>query len=75
VIACRFRARCAAQQLACAAFNQFMHNAPWQRAPRAPTHTRYAALFEGKRLPIYGRGGGRPRKVRPEAPERVAATV
>lgn len=46
--ACRFVARCKAEQLACEAFSMFAADeseARWRAAPRTPTRARYAVLF------------------------------
>ena len=48
---CRFAPRCAAEQLACAAFSMFAHGLPalrWQAAPRAPSHAQFLSLEDGK---------------------------
>jgi hypothetical protein len=42
---CRFRARCASQRLACAAFSMFLRSARWKHAPRASTRAQYEASF------------------------------
>ena len=51
---CRFRERCADQQLACAAYSMFLHSAKWQNVPRAPTRAIWEALL-GERSERRGR--------------------
>lgn len=58
--ACRFRARCASQRLACAAFSMFVHCARRQHAPRAPSRALYEATLGDEPRKIGG-----PRKVTP----------
>jgi hypothetical protein len=56
---CKFRARCAHQLLACAAFSMFLHSARWQNAPRAPTRGIFEATI------------GHPARERPEVQNSV----
>jgi hypothetical protein len=58
--ACRFRARCASQRLACAAWSMYFHGARWQHAPRAPSRALYEATLGEDSAPKTGR----PRKAR-----------
>lgn len=46
---CAHVPQCAAQQLSCAAFNLFARGTSeqqWRQASQAPTHSRWAAIFE-----------------------------
>jgi hypothetical protein len=71
---CRLAPQCAARLMACSAFVQFIHSAPWKHAPRAPRRELYLLVFEPP-----GRGG-RPgnqnaRKATPDARTRGAARI
>jgi hypothetical protein len=46
---CRFRDRCAAEQLACDRYVMFYYGKPqwrWEQAPIVPTRAQFEALFE-----------------------------
>ena len=42
---CGHRTRCAAEELACKAFDSFANLGTWKRLPRVPSPVRFAKLF------------------------------
>jgi hypothetical protein len=56
---CRFRARSAAEQLACDRYVMFYYGKPqsrWEQAPLHPTRAAFEVLFNPDRGPRRGRG-------------------